>query len=379
MVSLDVGPDATRFDIHGTVLCQSTELAAKFDPWSLKKQPVPLPELDEAAAHTLVHYLYTGKYQALQTNAQTDKATSLNYKLGTCVYCAAVRYKLPGLAELAKEKIISFGEDVSVFDVLSMARDCAFPLLPEDDAWYPAYLEEALKSAMVDNPEPFREPQFITQVEGNSRLLQLVWKTVMSSYVRGLVATGDVVETPTAKIDQTEAAAVDVQLAVIPGLPNSIEQSEPHTEFAPSLDDSVNLPSASTENVAVEPETTFEDPFELEDIEPSVDTPQAPEPFTDELGFLSSKTYRQMGKKADVVVDVDQAEEAPTKPLHTRSDSVLQVEESAPKEESEMSSAEAISSLNEISPLITETNAGVAQAKKNKKLKKKKTSSIVFH
>jgi hypothetical protein len=181
MISLNVGPDATRFTVHDSILCQSEVLAAKSDPRGFAKQSVSLPELDIATAHSLMHYLYTGKYQTLDTQASSDKVIPEGYKLGTCVYCAAVRYKLPGLAELAKEKIASFDDDVSIFDVLAVARNYVFPLLPEEDAWYPTYVESALNSAMVEDPEPFRKPDFITQVEGNSKLLQVVWKTVMSN------------------------------------------------------------------------------------------------------------------------------------------------------------------------------------------------------
>jgi hypothetical protein len=65
-VFLHIGPDATPFSVHLTVLARSVVLAAKFDTWSMAKQHVTIPELNETTAHTLVHYLYTGKYQDLR-------------------------------------------------------------------------------------------------------------------------------------------------------------------------------------------------------------------------------------------------------------------------------------------------------------------------
>jgi hypothetical protein len=184
------------------------------DPWSLAKQSLSLPELDIATAHSLVHYLYTGKYQTLGTQASSDKVIPEGYKLSACVYCAAVRYKLPGLVALAMEKIASFDDDVSIFDVLAVARDYAFPLLPEEDAWYPTYVESALNTAMAEDPEPFRKPEFITQVEGNSKLLQVVWKTVISNYARApgtSVAKEEDAVTPTAGVGPEVSGSADME------------------------------------------------------------------------------------------------------------------------------------------------------------------------
>jgi hypothetical protein len=77
IVSLIVGPDATPFSIHNTVLAQSAVLAAKLDPGSMAKQHVLLPELDEATAHTLVHYMYTGKYQYLLKSAGPETPAAI--------------------------------------------------------------------------------------------------------------------------------------------------------------------------------------------------------------------------------------------------------------------------------------------------------------
>ncbi|KAF1848203.1 uncharacterized protein K460DRAFT_279933 [Cucurbitaria berberidis CBS 394.84] len=380
MVTLDVGPDATRFDVHGTVLCQSAELAAKFNPWSLKKQPVPLPEVDEATAHTLVHYLYTGKYQALNTHSQPDKAVALSYKLGTCVYCAAVRYKLPGLVELAKEKITSFGEDVGIFDTLAMARDHAFPLLPEDESWYAAYLEGAINSAMAEDPEPFRKPDFITQVEGNSRLLQVVWKTVMSNYARAPVVpviVEDEAVTPTA-----ETLPEDFESADVRGPEPAQEPQDISARETKLVDDSTPSPmpietDASATGAKSESDIAQEDSLELDDIEPTVEMSQAPEPFTDELGFERSKMYKQMGKKSELAVGTEPNLEALKKSAHTRSDSVMQVEEAAPTPNLERKDSETAELVDDGSQ-VNGLNDGATTSKKIKKQKKKK-SSIVFH
>ncbi|KAF2848287.1 hypothetical protein T440DRAFT_537022 [Plenodomus tracheiphilus IPT5] len=384
IVSLEVGLNATRFDVHGTILQQSTELAAKFDPWSLKKVPVPLPEIDEATAHTLVHYLYTGKYQALGSESESEEAIALDYKLGTCAYCAAIRYKLPGLVELAREKITSFGEDVSIFDILAVAKDHAFPMLPEDELWYSGYVESAINGAMAENPEPFRKPDFITQVEGNSRLLQVVWKTVMSSYARTPVASvniDDEVVTPTAeKIpDITESAESQEEEPTIEDriLVDELEAAEVVTALT-----ALEIKQTEARKpITVEIDDMQGDTLKLDEIEPTDSTPQAPEPFTDELGFESSKTYQQMGKKFEQVPEtVATAALEATKSGHTRSDSVVEVEETVAPPELERKAtcgSEAVDAVAGSPQAALSAIEGVTASKKSKKMKKKKATTFI--
>ncbi|KAI4908512.1 uncharacterized protein J4E92_010838 [Alternaria infectoria] len=330
MVSLEVGPEATRFLVHDSVLSRSEVLAAKSYPLAFVKQSVLLPELDLNTAHTLVHYLYTGKYQSLNTLASSDKVIPEVYKLGAGVYCAAARYKLPGLAELAQNKLKSLDEEMSIFDILTVARDHAFPLLPEDDLWYPSYVEQSLNNAMADDPEPFRKPDFITTVEGNSRLLQLVWKTVMSNYARAPatpVVNNEEATTPTAELVPELNESVGGEDAVSTTAPPKVEEKEgtiatPVSAPVPKED----VTETPVVNDAIVSKPTEEVAPKLEEAQP-VEKPATLEPFTDELDFKSSKTYQQMGnRKPEQVNNSDTVSETTKAPVHVRSDSVMQVE-----------------------------------------------------
>ncbi|RAR11941.1 hypothetical protein DDE82_000279 [Stemphylium lycopersici] len=359
MVSLEVGPEAVRFLVHDSILSRSEVLTAKSYPLAFVKQSVQLPELDQTTAHTLVHYLYTGKYQALSVHAASDKMTPESYKLSVCVYCAAVRYELPGLTELAQNKVKSFGEEVSIFDTLAVARDHAFPLLPEEDVWYPAYIEDALNAAMAEDPEPFRKPDFITTVDGNSKLLQLVWKTVMSNYAR----------TPATPVARNDDALTPTAEAV-PEIPQieSIEEPAPVEETQAINDDKPEieaLPVFETpkEDIPIVPETAQDGSVKMEDIDPTLDVPTTPEPFTDELDFKSSKTYQQMGKKAEQLAANTPPAEEPKVSGHVRSDSIIQIELD--------SKADGISGMVGDVEQVPTVASEVAPLKKNKKKGKK--------
>jgi hypothetical protein len=382
-VSLIVGADATPFTIHNTVLGQSAVLAAKLDPGSMAKQHVLLPELDEATAHTLVHYMYTGKYQYLGKSPRIETSALSNYQAGTCVYCAAARYQLSGLIDLAKKKIMSFDREVSISDVLAMARDHAFPLLPENETWYPAYLEDVIKSAMAEDPEPFRRPEFITQVEGSSRLLQVVWKTVINNYASTTVLPKVNDETP---IVQAASGGDKNQRGnngsiVEHQSPASVDGSQ---TTAVANDAAIDPPSPGVfSEIRNDDNVSIENSLKLDDIEPTVETSQALDAFTDELGFEKSKMYQRMGKNERTTEPRIWLGSEPQKMQHQRSDSVIQAEEDVmlPEKGAEMGTTTPVEDAEKSeATAATAANGSVdgAQAAKKSKKKSKKKSSIVF-
>ncbi|KAA8627123.1 hypothetical protein PtrV1_02803 [Pyrenophora tritici-repentis] len=328
MITLEVGSEATRFLVHDKVLSRSEVLAAKYRPRTFAGKSVRLPELDQTTAHTLIDYLYTGRYQTLSTLASSDTVIPEGYTLSGCVYCAAVRYDLPGLATLARNKIRSF--NISIFDVLSVARDHTFPLLPEWDTWYQTYVEEALNRAMAEDPEPFRKPDFISMVEGNGKLLRLVWETVLSNYARisaPSVAGEDRATTPTPGLvsELAPSTTCSIEESVPVERPVAVEESVP----VPIPMDGIVETAVVTANVFTE--FKEEESLQMEEIEPTAEFPPTPEPFTDELGFGSSKTYQKMCKRSDQLGADGVSPTEPEASAHVRFDSVMQVEQKAIK------------------------------------------------
>lgn len=362
--------------MHSLILAKSAVLAAKHDPFSKAKQDVSIPEFDYTAAHTLVHYLYTEKYDDLGSSSQSPV---LRYRVSTCVYCAAVRYELPGLVDLAKERVASLGNSLGISDVLKIAKDHAFPLLPDEESWYPTYLEDFVRSAMAKDPEPFRRSDFITQVEGNSRLLQIVWKTVMSSLAGASMAAkiqNDGASTPgpessamtAASIEETKFEVEDA--TAISTRPDLIHQPEPKLGAHKS-----SWEPHPSETMAT-PGLPAEDAFKLDDIEPTVDTNHGLESFSDELGFEKSKTYQKMNKK-EPETESDLSSAGETRPEHKRSDSVMLAEEIVTKVNKEDDNS--MEEVEKQAPVVV--NDGIeanTMLKKNKSSKKKKKSSIVF-
>lgn len=349
---MEIGSPVTRFLVHSQILRQSAPLFAL----ASKKQPITLPGLSPGHGHTLVHHLYTGTFERKRHYAPYGI-----FSHSTRVYCAAIRYELPALAELSKDEIVQAGEGLSVTDILSVAKNYAFPALPENDMWYAQYLEEVIQKAMEKDPEPFKQPDFITRVEGNSRLLQIVWKTVMSSYASASVSTSSTrdlesgAETPLAEstLAESEVTTQD-SLHQLPSPTESVVDSPPTSKEMEDLIEPQKLALDSSEpsdldTVAQELEgvvpathndSTENDDFGLPDIEPIV-------------------------SQAEVVHVLPAPVEDSSKPHHVRADSVVEEDAVAPV------------ALNEAT--TNPSNATPELAKKSKKKGKKKHSSIMFN
>ncbi|KZM25353.1 uncharacterized protein EKO05_0000644 [Ascochyta rabiei] len=367
IVLLDAGTSATRFLVHSSMIRKSAPLFAL----ASKGQPVTLSKLDESAAHTLVNYLYTGNFQTLLSHEfSDDDAAYEGFKLPTCVYCAAVRYQLPGLAELSRQKITYAGQRLPIFDILKIARDHAFPLLPEADRWYSEYLENTVHDAMSQDPEPFRRPDFITKVEGNSRLLQIVWKTVMSNcaaviaQVSGELQLENGAETPMADSPFVESeVATQQSFHQLPSPTESVLDSplpesaqillkEPeHLDIVLSASESVRNSTVASSSEAddsnAQIDTASNDNFDLPAIEPTIDHHE---------NMDTVKAKREGVKKYG----------------HVRADSVLGEEAVLDKDSDDAKRG------GPVEAIPAAGNGNHDTPKKEKKKSKKKRSSIAF-
>lgn len=363
IISLDVGPRQTRYRVHRAILAQSSELDAKpsLKLWGEKTHDtISLPELDEMTAHTLVHFLYTGRYNTLEPRDIEARSALSQYKFSTCAYCAAIRYKLPGLAELAKQTMLVQQEHLTIFDVLVVAREHAFPLLPEDESWFSTYLEDTIHVAVTKDAELFTRPGFVDQIQGDRRYRQVVMKAIVNSYSQAPPA----VDTPPVVQEKEQRASTLSPVVAIANHDADMSTGE-----------------------------TL-----LDEITPTLEAHVAPEPYSDELGWESSKTFQnqKMGAQSIVTAPV------PTKPVHVRADSAVLVEDNAPisvtAEKMELAKDQE-TPIENIQPAITRdvdektelpvneipsptTNgvdgSGTASKKSKKNSKKKKSAGTVF-
>lgn len=359
-----------------------------------------------------MHYLYSGKYQSLQhsKDSEAEDDAIAAHKLSTCVYYAAMRYKLPGLADLAKGKIMSTAEELSIIEKLKVARDQAYPRLPEEETWYSEYLEGAIQNAVEKDPELFTKPEFVHQIEGDVRFRQVVMGAVVKTFaVRGGGRGGEDagVETPMA----SDAVGVEASLensftlasnCSVPADDDSHRADDDQDPIAEEVcsqspqpeiqeEEPVRSPTP-VEELCVEveenlcpPDITEKDELGLEEIEPSAPSSVEPEPFTDELDFAKSKTYQRMGKKeGSPTQDMPLSTDDSTTTRHKRIDSVVQEQgdqDAAPAEKGASKSDEHDGNTPESNQEASEeigkvtASVGAGAGKKSKRNKKKKSGT----
>lgn len=439
IICLDVGPNKEPFRVHRLILSQSPVLEAKPAGmlWGDRTvASISLADIDVPTAHTLVHYLYSGRYQTLEAFEDTlnpfqkDNSNAVSaYKVGTCVYCAAMRYKLPGLAELAKERIMQISKRLPIIDVLSVAREQAFPILPPDEAWYATFLDAAIRQALAEKPELCFQAQFLEQIDGNVSFKKVVVTAMLSSHARGPPSVSDL---PTGKTtpmteprdeermekvasfrkvlernlksstdlpassDTERTTEVPAEPLTGPRLESVSEEAVP--EELPMPEDTEGLPEEHVPLAVTKSADPIKSPTKaptdeyFDEIEPSPAPHIEPEPFTDETGYSRSKTYQnqRQGKKTEVEPTVDAnvvAQDANTpsnnktpvratepsetvRPKHKRTDSAVQVIEPEPEtppatEEKEIGSPE-------VQPAASPSTVEQASAPNSKNQKKKK-------
>ncbi|KAJ0165542.1 hypothetical protein CTA2_10893 [Colletotrichum tanaceti] len=111
---------------------------------------IRLKHVPDEAGHVIVHYLHTDSWQTLRVRDSPDTAKyATHLGISLHVYAAAQAYKLPQLAELAREKVSLHAEASPPLDVLLLASD-ACGSLGEDDPWFSAFVRRRVQQLFED-------------------------------------------------------------------------------------------------------------------------------------------------------------------------------------------------------------------------------------
>lgn len=197
IVTLLVGSSRVKYTIHSELLWQSPLWAkiCKPKPWGPK---ISLPDVHEDIGHSLVHYLYSGKYQTLNPraissnpsdNAKNPTATSQEaeahslreYRRSVRLYCVAGTYGLAGLSILSIYRIENSQDEISIWNVLDVAQE-AYEKLPDDDLWFDGYFRRKLKASLrMDKYLPKRE-EFLDRIGKVKKFDQALMKGITEFY-----------------------------------------------------------------------------------------------------------------------------------------------------------------------------------------------------
>ncbi|KAH7093803.1 hypothetical protein FB567DRAFT_516101 [Paraphoma chrysanthemicola] len=121
-----------------------------------------LPGVSAATGHTLVHYLYTGKYQALGAKEEGAVAPAhIEFEQALLTFILATAYDLSDLESLAKEQITKSGSCMTLAEVLNTARN-EFPELAW--SWFHEYLQARAKEQFDVDHTYFTRGAYINSV-----------------------------------------------------------------------------------------------------------------------------------------------------------------------------------------------------------------------
>ncbi|RAL06795.1 uncharacterized protein BO97DRAFT_357989 [Aspergillus homomorphus CBS 101889] len=139
-----------------------------------------LADVDADIGHTILHFLYKGEYETIAypgTQSDTSRV-ELEYRRSLQVYYASRKYKIHGLELLARNHIRTFGDFLSISQLLQGAK-LIYAKLPEDEQWFHDYLSSKLSITIAKDEATFQQNEFYDEVMGDAVFSKAVMKIVV--------------------------------------------------------------------------------------------------------------------------------------------------------------------------------------------------------
>ncbi|EKG14253.1 hypothetical protein MPH_08581 [Macrophomina phaseolina MS6] len=195
---------------------ENLQAFSKFSP------RIELPEVYAGVGHTLVHFLFTGRYQTLRSSeAPNEDEDDVEYGRALMTYAAARAYDLNDLACLAQGKAQSHGDALKISSALDHIKAVVSAGLSNDE-WLDAHLNEKL-GAFFREPDELFDIQDLVSCVGEALAFNKKLVEVLGQMVRGIMRphndVEDVIDEDAEATDVTEPAQAEKQ-----------EWAEPNTE-----------------------------------------------------------------------------------------------------------------------------------------------------
>ncbi|KAJ0414776.1 hypothetical protein BJY00DRAFT_294565, partial [Aspergillus carlsbadensis] len=196
---------------------------------STSAREIVLGDVYEDIGHTLIHFLFTGRYETLYAG----HSLATEYRRSALAYLAARRYELDGLEEIARQQLEHFGPHVELRTVLETARE-VFPDLPSDEAWFRIYLKEHFSTSFDESRDFFQREEFTNAIGQNTefdRIIMQLTVDILLARISELEATVDE-HPPAAELESESEPEPEPELDTVP-VPEPLSESESLPEAAP--------------------------------------------------------------------------------------------------------------------------------------------------
>jgi hypothetical protein len=176
-VAIDCGPGLIAYSVPKHLL--------HTPKWSTTDAggTICLPGVSAATGHTLVHYLYTGTYQALEAKGKaTAPPAHIKFEQALSTFVLASTYELQTLEILAKEQIKMYGSRMTLVEILDTARK-EFSKLAW--SWFHEYLQARAEEQFDLDYTFFTSTAFVESI-GEGTLYRFMMSHLLQIFSRKL-------------------------------------------------------------------------------------------------------------------------------------------------------------------------------------------------
>lgn len=159
-VIVSIGASGAKYTVLQAIVDQYPGLTARLDPKS-HGALIELPEVDEDIGHTLIHYIYTTRYETLPLGSVPDDVkTATEFKRSVLAYCAAKLCGIATMEETTKAKMEEYRKGLSVFDLQLTAEEVSSKL-PRSNDWFSEQIHKWIKDELVADVTLFTEGKIL--------------------------------------------------------------------------------------------------------------------------------------------------------------------------------------------------------------------------
>lgn len=133
----------------------------------------------EEVGHKLIHYLYTGKYEALGSDVSANKFVKLEGI--TQLYGIAVKYNITGLSEILQIHVRITANTMNIFNVLDIAQT-VHQMLEKENGWFTSFLKTQMRAALVVNKDLFTTSRFVGLIGTDKSFDRMLMRIVAEIY-----------------------------------------------------------------------------------------------------------------------------------------------------------------------------------------------------
>jgi hypothetical protein len=191
-VTVYFGKSRSVFTVQHAIVDQYPGLKEKLN----SDNSIMLDMIEENIGHTLIHFIYTSRYQTLKLDGPDQYPAFTHFKRALFVYCAARLCGITKLEEYIKGKADELQKQLSLFDLQTIAEEVC-PKLPQQENWFSANIQKWVEARLL-NDATLLTGQRLPDVIGRSVIFD---KAVVKSLMDMYIDKGAVVELPVANGD----------------------------------------------------------------------------------------------------------------------------------------------------------------------------------